>query len=352
MDVHDVQQFESAGDVEALAGALAEADPRVRRQACYALGQLGRTATVEALVRLLDADSEPAVRAAAAEALGWMRAPGAAAQLIRALQNDVDADVRARAAAALGAIGDRSALPALEEAARAGLAPSAAGHPDEASLEAVLALGRFLPDLATAAVLRELALDEGETGRLARQALLPEIVWETYYQESLRHLAADARWGTSGWTVAAELRADPGNPYDEDAVAVVAVAMGKTVGYLRNDSAPAFAATLRREGAIPCTIEIRGSRRLSARLVSLESGPSADDVETAAAPDASALRDEALALLAACVSEEMTVVCLERLGDVSDARDAARVATYAKDRRPGVRSAALRVLRAWGSGLG
>ena len=348
MDVHDVHELEAAGDAASLLQALDQPEPRVRQEACYALGQLANTETVVDLVARLADDDHEAVRAAAAEALGWLRQASAVPQLIRSFLEDPDDDVRTRAAAALGSIGDPAAVPVLEAEASAHLPISFPGLHRDSQLEAIRSLGMLLPDPEARAALEALAESGGEIGRVARHALLPAIVWGAYHQEALRHLVTEAGWGEGGWRVAAELRADPDNAYDADAVAVVAVASGMKIGYLRRDYAADLSHTLRTGGPMPCAVEIHGARRLGAFMVALGAEAEAPaDAEAARPVRTDPLREEALAHLRSCVSGEMTVVCLRHLGTVSDASDAVVVTRYLERREPGVRIAAADVLGDW-----
>ena len=349
MDVHDVHEFEAEGDAANLLVALRESDPRVRQEACYALGQTRRGEAVAQLTERLAIDTSDSVRAAAADALGWIRDKGVVPQLLRSFQDDPDDDVRARAASALGSLGDPAAIPVLEAAARVHLPISFRGLHRESQLEAVRALGKLRPDAAAESALHALELTSGEIGRVARQALLPTIVWGSYHQEALRHVVTEASWGEGGWLVEAELRADPENAYDPDAVAVVAIASGMTIGYLRKDYAAGLSRPLRVGGPTPCTVEVRGARHLAASMVSLGAAPSVPDTGALARPrhTGDALRDEAVAHLTSCVSAEMTIVCLRHLGTVSNTSDAQLVTGYLKRPEPTVRAAAADVLGEW-----
>ncbi len=105
--------------VPALLDMLREGQPRARKLAAFALGEI--TGTGEAVsAALTDAvrDPERQVRVNAVEALGWKPAtPGSVAALSQAVR-DPEADVRFSAALALGQLGPRAeaAVPALEDA--------------------------------------------------------------------------------------------------------------------------------------------------------------------------------------------------------------------------------------------
>ncbi|MGH7232983.1 MAG: HEAT repeat domain-containing protein [Nitrospiraceae bacterium] len=136
------------GSATALIRALRDVDPLARQYSAWALGNLGDQAPEEAgsaLVALLS-DSSPAVAGAAAEAIGqigasqrvldlligavrapsvntrraavkalaWLEAPSTYSAMVQAL-NDPDAEVRQGALAALGELGDRLAVPAIQD---------------------------------------------------------------------------------------------------------------------------------------------------------------------------------------------------------------------------------------------
>lgn len=99
---------QSRGAVEALTGALGDADPAVRKLAAQALAGVG----TEALERLLPVlrHPRPTARAYAAQILGALGPAGsAAAPELRMVLQDPDLSVRCSAAAALGAIGSGAA---------------------------------------------------------------------------------------------------------------------------------------------------------------------------------------------------------------------------------------------------
>jgi HEAT repeat protein len=349
MDVRDVHELEATGDVAGLLLTLGATEPRVRQEACYALGQLSCSETAADLTGLLADDDHENVRAAAAEALGWLRQVSAVPQLIRSLREDPDDDVRTRAAAALGGIGDRTAVPALQAAALEHPAASFHGLHRESQFEAVRALGMLLPDEAASAALEAIEKVGGELERVARQAALPTIVWGSYHQQALRHLVTEAGWVEGGWLIAAELRADPDNAYDADAVAVIALASGMTIGYLRKDYAADLSPRLRVDGPMPCQVQILGGHRLGTSMVSMggETGAPARRPATAPAQQSDPLRDEAASHLASSVSPQMTVVCLRHLGSVSTEADTEFVAAYLQRPEPSVRAAAVTVLGEW-----
>ena len=103
----------------ALIAALKDKEPEVRAAAAVSLGEKPDAAAVEPLASALS-DKSDFVRAQAARALGvnGRAAARAVASLVKLLTSDPDGEVKRQAAVALGSIGDRSALSALERAAR------------------------------------------------------------------------------------------------------------------------------------------------------------------------------------------------------------------------------------------
>jgi HEAT repeat protein len=141
-----------AGAAAALADALGDPEPLVRRDAATALGRLGPAA--DATPRLLAAlgDPDQDVRAAAAGALGETRPddPAALTALLKAT-GDSDTVVRVAAIMAVGRYGDRAhaAVPALIDVLRQG--DTNRGSPHEAAVLALKAVGpASLPALSEA----------------------------------------------------------------------------------------------------------------------------------------------------------------------------------------------------------
>jgi hypothetical protein len=176
--------------------ALGSAEPPVRMWAARALGYIGGTDAVAALVRALD-DEAAAVRWQAALSLGDLRATAAVDPLVTALRHQ-DPDTREAAAEALGAIGDPRAAGPLQEVLSDGTqrlslrmaaaralgdlgdpasipALAQALHDDSAELRvaAALALGD-MDDAAAIPPLNELMAREQQRSVLeaARQALI------------------------------------------------------------------------------------------------------------------------------------------------------------------------------------
>ncbi|MEZ5666939.1 MAG: HEAT repeat domain-containing protein [Alphaproteobacteria bacterium] len=103
----------------ALLDCAADGGPRVRKYACFALGELDSDddAVIDALVAGC-ADAEPAVRLNAVEALGLKQGTDRAALALAAALSDDDDEVRFNAALALARLGPAGdpAVPALKQA--------------------------------------------------------------------------------------------------------------------------------------------------------------------------------------------------------------------------------------------
>jgi hypothetical protein len=110
-------EIEDRNAVVSLLSATHDADPRARRTAVKALGDLGDESAVEALGQLLINDSDKKVRRAATDALAEIGSPQALRELGRALK-DQDLVVQRNAAEAIVAIGGEQTLTRLREAAR------------------------------------------------------------------------------------------------------------------------------------------------------------------------------------------------------------------------------------------
>jgi HEAT repeat protein len=97
--------------------ALLQSDPepKVRKDAAYALGLIGDVTAVKPLVAALK-DGAPMVRGMAAESLAYLRDPSALGPLLETLQ-DPSAEVRYWGAFALGEVGDENSIPALRRLA-------------------------------------------------------------------------------------------------------------------------------------------------------------------------------------------------------------------------------------------
>ncbi len=113
-------QGSAIGDRSALASLLSathDADPRSRRTAVKALGELGDESAVDALGLLLLSDSDKKVRRAATDALAEIGSPRALRALGRALK-DQDLVVQRNAAEAIVSIGGGHTLALLREASQ------------------------------------------------------------------------------------------------------------------------------------------------------------------------------------------------------------------------------------------
>ncbi|RMH42421.1 MAG: hypothetical protein D6689_08195 [Deltaproteobacteria bacterium] len=99
----------------ALAAAMKDPDPAVRREAVTAWREIrGQTSAAPAVALLADRDAT--VRRAAASLVGRFRQADARAELERLVASDADAAVRRNAAWALGRIGDPASRGVLEAA--------------------------------------------------------------------------------------------------------------------------------------------------------------------------------------------------------------------------------------------
>ncbi|NBC16138.1 MAG: DUF4097 family beta strand repeat protein [Bacteroidetes bacterium] len=90
-------------------------NPKVRKVAAWALGEIGAPEGLPALTDALD-DAQPTVRAKAAWAMGEVRDVAAGPALADAVRHDPDATVRTMAVWALGELGDERAVPVLRTA--------------------------------------------------------------------------------------------------------------------------------------------------------------------------------------------------------------------------------------------
>jgi HEAT repeat protein len=111
--------FRGIDRTSALIAALRDKDSEVRGAAVVSLGDHAEADAVAPLMTALS-DKSAFVRAQAARALGVSGdlAKSSVPALIRLLTYGEDNEVRRQAATALGSISDRSAMPALERAAR------------------------------------------------------------------------------------------------------------------------------------------------------------------------------------------------------------------------------------------
>ncbi len=137
----------------ALIECVRDAGPRVRKYACFALGELDTDApeVVEALIAG-STDDDPAVRLNAVEALGLKAGSPAGATALAAALSDPDDEVRFNASLALARLGPAAApaLPALVDALRDGNRYTA-GY-------AVEALERIATPAAQSALIRYLKI--------------------------------------------------------------------------------------------------------------------------------------------------------------------------------------------------
>ena len=100
--------------IEHLTGSLANQHAKVRRETVRALAKIGGE-NAESLVSSMLGDSDPKVRAAAARAVSVLKAERGYKQLIEILKQGDEEAVLEQVLRALGALGDPSAVPAIEK---------------------------------------------------------------------------------------------------------------------------------------------------------------------------------------------------------------------------------------------
>jgi HEAT repeat protein len=155
-----------ATDLGRLVGLLQSSpDPLVRWRACRAFARLQDSTVVSFLLDALHGDADPSVRREAAFALGQVGPPArtAATALALAAREQPDRGVRARALEALGKIGERSATGALT---------AHLTHPEaELSREAAIACWRLGDSTAVPFLARALESRDAWTRAFAAYAL-------------------------------------------------------------------------------------------------------------------------------------------------------------------------------------
>ena len=109
---------------------LSDGEARIRRRAAIAVGRVGLTEGVPALVKVLEADADAEVRQMAAFALGLL-GDAAAVPPLRAAVAAAAPLVAGRAAEALGLIGDSGSAPAIGAMVATHAAAASALAPDE-----------------------------------------------------------------------------------------------------------------------------------------------------------------------------------------------------------------------------
>jgi HEAT repeat protein len=164
--------------VSCLIEAIDDENPRVRLEAIYAVGVIGRpplaSEHAQRLVKALD-HYDPAVRAAAARVVGRLKVTDAADVLMKAI-NDSSADVRYASMRALGVLHDTRATAALTEQ----LAFYRKGEGAWAALDALA----HLAQPSSAALFKERLKDKDPDmrraaaeglGRLGDKSAIPEL---------------------------------------------------------------------------------------------------------------------------------------------------------------------------------
>jgi HEAT repeat protein len=114
----DIEAMKKTQDVKGLIHLLDHSEHDIQWRAADALGSLGEIAC-DPLLKIL-AFPKVNVRVGVIEALGDIKSPRSVEPLIQTLARDKSNEVRWVAALALGAIGDKRAIPALEQSLRDG----------------------------------------------------------------------------------------------------------------------------------------------------------------------------------------------------------------------------------------
>jgi HEAT repeat protein len=149
-----------------LTGALANSDPRVRKEAVRSLAKVGGR-DAETLVVGMLADGDPGVRAASCQALGVLKASRSVKPLVDALK-DESFDVQVESLRALGQIGDPGVVRTVEKRALGGFF-------SKGTKEVRIAAFRALAGIGTPGALRVLekgANDTDPTVRTVARALM------------------------------------------------------------------------------------------------------------------------------------------------------------------------------------
>lgn len=184
--------------IVALESALAtSADPLARRNAVWTLCRIEREPALRAIVTALD-DPDAGVRQAAVHSLGTHRYAAATDRLCAMVVED-EPPVRREAAAALGRIGASEAIPALVESIRAGgdrfLEHAAIYALIEIDDYATTVSALRDPNAQVRrAVL--IALDQADSGRLTREAVVPLLDTDDV---ALRQAALEVITRRPGW---------------------------------------------------------------------------------------------------------------------------------------------------------
>jgi HEAT repeat protein len=140
---------------------LGDADPAVRRRACYVAGNLGLDKLAPALAKRTAATEDPALRLAAYVALGELGMPGVVGEIVTAIKREDDPRVLGAASNALiAAAPEASALAAL-----AGRAQQLLSAPDGRLREAGAEIAGLLAGAVPAIAIAPLASDDAPAVR-------------------------------------------------------------------------------------------------------------------------------------------------------------------------------------------
>jgi HEAT repeat protein len=126
--------------IEHLMGSLANEHAEVRRETVRSLAKIGGE-NAESLVSSMLGDSDSKVRAAAARAVSALKTERAYKQLIEILKQGDEEAVIEQVLRALGALGDPSAVPAIEKQVKGSLFSRSPTGVRVAGLTALAAIG-------------------------------------------------------------------------------------------------------------------------------------------------------------------------------------------------------------------
>lgn len=343
---------DSGSTLAALAGAINDPVPSVRRAVIEALGNSRDSTAVRALMGVLLDDDNAEVRRAAASALGSIEDPMAVPALMEALIRDRDIEVRRYAASALGSIGSERSTGALAQAldgdddlsVRAEAAEALGSVKDPTGVNALIrALGRESEPSIRVAIIESLDnLDNSRAASAVAGALRDRSA-------EVRLAAAEALGGFDDRSVVPALQ---GAARDADAKVRHAVIQALANMEDRR-SVDVFAEALRDEDA-----EVRAAAADGLSNVdNLRTAPPAliramndanDEVRHRAAHALGHIQDPAgLEALIARVTDrnvEVRQAVVEALEEFEEASATAALRTALRDANPDVREAAARAL--------
>ena len=303
-----------------LVTTLSDPAVKVRLAATEALGGLGDTIAVRALIDVLKRDTDAGVRRAAAWSLGELSDARAIPALSDALRTDTDAEVRRNAAHALGEIEDARATPALSEVLRR--------DKDVSVRRAIVEALSSIEDPASAAALYPVLKDtDPDMRRAAVEALgsienvesvdeiLPLVRDES---KEVRRAAVDAL----------------GSLEDKRALPALARALGDTDVEVRRAAADAIGSLDEVHSAPPELIRALRDEDPEVRRNAVNALSSIDD-PAGVAPLAALIKDQDVEIRRAAV---------EALEDIEDANATRALREALRDEDPEVRRIAAKAL--------